>query len=126
VGAKKSPEVTEWLGKIFKTCNSFVGDTPVLMADGSTKPIRDVQVGDEVLATDPTTGETAAREVTDLIAGTGDKELVKITIDVDGAAGDQTDVLTSTAGHPFWVADRGFGSTRRTSHRAMSCAALMS
>lgn len=105
--AKGSPDVAEWLGKIFKTCNSFVANTPVLMADGSTKPIQEVQIGDKVLATDPTTGETGSRDVTDLIAGTGDKELVKITVDTDGTAGDQTDVLTSTAGHPFWVDDRG-------------------
>lgn len=105
--AKQSPEVTEWLSKIFKTCNSFVGDTPVVMADGTTKPIQDVQVGDEVLATDPTTGETAARKVTDLITGDGEKELVQITVDIDGEAGNKTDVVTATGGHEFWVNDRG-------------------
>jgi hypothetical protein len=33
--------------------NSFTGDTPVLMADGSTKPIDEVEVGDEVAASEP-------------------------------------------------------------------------
>lgn len=35
------------------TPNSFTPGTPVLMADGSSKPIEDVAVGDQILATDP-------------------------------------------------------------------------
>ena len=35
---------------------SFSGETRVLMADGTTKPISEVEVGDEVLAYDPETG----------------------------------------------------------------------
>lgn len=42
---------------------SFSADTPVLMADGTTKPISQVVVGDVVLATDPETGESGPREV---------------------------------------------------------------
>lgn len=87
--------------------NSFVAGTPVLMADGSTKPIEDVRVGDEVQATDPTTGETGPRAVTDLIVGTGEKELVQVTFDTDDTAGDKTDAVTATGGHPFWVSDKG-------------------
>lgn len=37
------------------------------MADGSVKSIESVQVGDQVLATDPVTEKTGSREVTDLI-----------------------------------------------------------
>lgn len=77
------------------------------MADGSTKPIEDVALGDEVQATDPTTGETGPRAVTDLIVGAGVKELVQVTLDTDGAAGDKTEVVTATGGHPFWVSDVG-------------------
>lgn len=81
--------------------NSFVPDTMVLMADGSHKRIDQVQVGDEVLATDPETGQTGPREVTALISGDGAKNLVQITVSTgrDGVAG----VLTATDGHPFWV-----------------------
>jgi len=43
---------------------SFSGDTQVLMADGTTKPIQDITVGDQVLATEPETGEHSARTVT--------------------------------------------------------------
>ncbi len=47
------------------TCatGSFSGSTPVLLADGTTKPISQVRVGDLVLATDPTSGTTGARVV---------------------------------------------------------------
>lgn len=47
-----------------RTClNSFAGDTLVLMADGTKKPIKDVKPGDKVMATDPETGETGPRKV---------------------------------------------------------------
>jgi len=69
------------------------------MADGTTKPIEDVQVGDLVLATDPETGEQGPRRVTDLIVGEGLKELVDV--EVDG------EIITATDGHPFWVDDEG-------------------
>jgi hypothetical protein len=83
-------------------CNSFVPGTHVLMADGSTKPIEDVQIGDEVLATDPDTGETSPRTVTAEIEGTGTKHLTTLTIKTDD---DHTTTLTSTAGHPYWTPD---------------------
>ena len=73
--------------------------TEALMADGSTKPIEDVEVGDWVWAADPETGEQGARQVTDLITGEGDKQLVDIVIDGD--------TVTATHGHPFWVNDQG-------------------
>lgn len=41
-------------GDAAESClNSFTGDTPVTMADGSKKPIDQIKVGDKVLATDP-------------------------------------------------------------------------
>ncbi|WP_247648521.1 polymorphic toxin-type HINT domain-containing protein [Saccharomonospora xinjiangensis] len=39
------------------------------------------------------------------ITGEGQKRLVEVTIDIDGAAGEQTETITATNGHPFWVAD---------------------
>ena len=86
--------------------NSFTGDTQVRMADGSTKPISDVNIGDRVEATDPTTGQTAAEGVTDVITGTGLKALTEITVDTDGAAGTETGTVTATDGHPFWLDDQ--------------------
>ncbi|MFD8966406.1 RHS repeat-associated core domain-containing protein [Streptomyces sp. NPDC059568] len=83
--------------------NSFTPDTRVLMADGSTKPIKDVRLGDKVMATDPETGETRVETVTAEIKGDGVKHLVKVTIDTDGKAGPKTAEVTATDGHPFWV-----------------------
>jgi DNA polymerase II large subunit len=75
----------------------------VVMSDGSVKAIEDVKVGDKVVATDPTTGKTTSEAVTDTITGTGEKHLVRITIDVDGKRGGKTGVVTATDHHPFWV-----------------------
>ncbi|HEX5594568.1 MAG TPA: ricin-type beta-trefoil lectin domain protein, partial [Micromonosporaceae bacterium] len=83
--------------------NSFTPGTKVLMADGSTKPIEDVKPSDKVIATDPETGETRVETVTAEIKGDGVKHLVKVTIDTDGADGDETAEITATDGHPFWV-----------------------
>ncbi|MFF7023439.1 DNRLRE domain-containing protein [Streptomyces klenkii] len=89
-----------------KSPNSFTPETSVLMADGTTKPIKDVKVGDKVLATDPTTGKTEARAVDDVIIGNGEKHLVKLTVDTDGDKGDATGTITATEGHPFWLEDQ--------------------
>ncbi|MCT9078513.1 ricin-type beta-trefoil lectin domain protein [Streptomyces fulvoviolaceus] len=98
-------------GKLLSGCsklgNSFVPGTLVLMADGTTKAIEDVKLGDKVMATDPETGETRAEEVTATILGKGVKHLVKVTVDVDGEKGDKTATVTATDGHPFWVAELG-------------------
>ncbi|MDA2811157.1 Hint domain-containing protein [Nocardiopsis sp. RSe5-2] len=81
------------------TGNSFVAGTPVLMADGSTLYIEDIEAGDEVLAFDPVTGEEGPREVTATITGDGPKDLVDLVAEVDGS----TITMTATAGHPFWL-----------------------
>ncbi|WP_418961258.1 polymorphic toxin-type HINT domain-containing protein [Streptomyces tritici] len=86
--------------------NSFTGDTPILMADGTHKPIKDIHVGDRVLATDPETGETGPRAVMALIQSVGEKQLVDIAVDSDGTAG-STNKLTATDGHPFWTPELG-------------------
>lgn len=71
---------------------SFSGDTEVVMADGSSKPIEDVQVGDLVLAADPETGEQGSRAVTQLWVH--QDELVEL----ETSAG----TVTTTEDHPFW------------------------
>ncbi|MFG2021190.1 polymorphic toxin-type HINT domain-containing protein [Actinomadura geliboluensis] len=81
--------------------------TAVLMADGSTKPIDKIKVGDKVLATDPTTGKTAPQPVLATISRTGAKHLVRLTVDTDGDHGDKTGTLVATDNHPFWVPAAG-------------------
>ncbi|MEU6076712.1 polymorphic toxin-type HINT domain-containing protein [Micromonospora sp. NPDC047074] len=88
------------------TGNSFTGDTLVRMADGSTKPISEVRVGEKVLSTDPTTGRTGAFAVTAVIVGEGRKELVEVEVDTDGPTGSATASVTATEGHPFWSPER--------------------
>ena len=74
---------------------SFSADTHVLLADGTTKPISEIKVGDNVLATDPETGETAPQEVT--AVWVHDDTLVDLEV-ANGA------VITTTEDHPFWNA----------------------
>ncbi|MFC4110781.1 RHS repeat-associated core domain-containing protein [Micromonospora zhanjiangensis] len=78
--------------------NSFDPDTLVLMADGSTKAIKDVKVGDKVLASDPSAGGTTGEEVTQLHANQ-DTDLTDVT--VFGAGGWLT-ILYTTTNHLFW------------------------
>ncbi|MFG3234928.1 polymorphic toxin-type HINT domain-containing protein [Streptomyces antibioticus] len=84
---------------VLRLCgNCFLAGTDVLMADGTTKDIEDVVVGDHVLATDPETGETSPEEVTGLIRTDGDRYFNELSV----ATGDGTDELTATYEHPFW------------------------
>jgi hypothetical protein len=100
---KASPKVASAVKVGKALCSSFVAGTLVLMADGSRKPIDEIVVGDKVLATDPLTGETAAKDVTDLIVSTGIKDLIEITVTSGSAGGEHDSTLTATAEHPFWV-----------------------
>ncbi|WP_329108700.1 polymorphic toxin-type HINT domain-containing protein [Micromonospora sp. NBC_01699] len=74
---------------------SFSGQTGVLLADGSTKPIEEIAVGDVVLATDPETGEEGPRRVTQVWSHEDD--LIDLKLDDDKS-------LTTTEDHPFWNA----------------------
>ncbi|WP_434588952.1 polymorphic toxin-type HINT domain-containing protein [Streptomyces sp. A5-4] len=85
-------------------CNKcFLAGTDVLMADGKTKDIEDVEVGDKVLARDPETGESGPREVTRLIVTEDDKHFNKLSIATD----DGVRPLTATHEHPFWSPSEG-------------------
>ena len=79
--------------------NSFVAGTLVLMADGTTKPIEELQLGELVVATDPTTGASSPSGVVATILGSGPKELVDITLDLGDGMGA---TVTATDNHPFW------------------------
>ena len=96
--------------------NSFAPATPILMADGTTRQIKDVKVGDKVTATDPTTGTTMAEPVTQLHLNL-DTELTDLTLSATpepatkdaglrsaGGIRGPTTTLHTTAHHPFWDA----------------------
>ncbi|MFI7578687.1 ricin-type beta-trefoil lectin domain protein [Micromonospora sp. NPDC049497] len=87
--------------------HSFAPATLVLMADGSTKPIEEVENGDQVIATDPETGETQAQPVEQLHRN-HDTELTDLTIRItdttgeDGTTDTTSTTLHTTQNHPFW------------------------
>ncbi len=75
---------------------SFAAATPVLMADGTRKPIADVKVGDRVLATDPETGEKTGKRVERVFAHHDTLTDLQLA---DG------EVVTTTEDHPYWSVD---------------------
>ncbi|MEU1374206.1 polymorphic toxin-type HINT domain-containing protein [Streptomyces triculaminicus] len=82
-------------------CHSFTPGTEVLLEDGSSKPIEDVRTGDKVLATDPETGETTAREVVATFDTEHDKNFTDLTVETDRGAAS----IIATDTHPFWETD---------------------
>ncbi|GAA3356609.1 polymorphic toxin-type HINT domain-containing protein [Saccharopolyspora gregorii] len=80
------------------TRNSFAPGTRVLLADGRSRAIEQLEAGDLVLAADPASGRDAVEPVSRLITGFGVKRLNRLTI----AAGSGRGTLTATAEHPFW------------------------
>lgn len=96
--------LTDPLGLNPEECNSFLAGTQVLMADGTSKSIDQINPGDRVLAGDPGAGKPAARSVAATIDGQGDKDLVTITT-ADGGS------VTATGGHPIWADDDGNAAT---------------
>jgi RHS repeat-associated protein len=78
---------------------SFAGSTGVLLADGSSKAIKDLKAGEKVQAADPATGEAGAREVEAVHV----HDDVMVTLVVDGRQ------IRTTEDHPFWsVTDQRF------------------
>lgn len=77
----------------------FTPDTPVLMADGSTKRIDQVQAGEQVLAHNPTTGQDEPATVEQTFV----HEKVP-TLRVTTTSG----TVETTATHPFHVQGRGY------------------
>jgi hypothetical protein len=76
----------------------FAPGTKVLMADGSTKPIEEVQPGDRVLTDDPEDNEgPRIQEVTEAHK-TATYRLFHIQI-----AGEHSGEILSTGRHPFWT-----------------------
>ncbi|WP_079002068.1 RHS repeat-associated core domain-containing protein [Streptomyces sp. AS58] len=108
---RKARKEADRLADVADSCrskkNSFTPDTRVLMADGTTKAIKDVEIGDKVLSTNPETGSTTVETVTAEVKGKGRKHLVEVTIDTDSSESGETVSVTATAGHPFWVPELG-------------------
>jgi RHS repeat-associated protein len=86
-------------------CPCFVPGTLVLMADGSTRAIEEVKVGDWVLAADPTgtDGETRPYKVVGVMENYT-KRVVRIEVEDKGGPS----VIEATGEHPFWTVDNGW------------------
>jgi hypothetical protein len=83
--------------------HSFDPSTLVLLANGATKPIGDVDIGDQVAATDPATGRTGPRSVQAAAPQPGPPTSpTSRSPPKDGST-----VLHTTQHHPFW--DRTLG-----------------
>ncbi|MFJ5123150.1 DddA-like double-stranded DNA deaminase toxin [Kitasatospora sp. NPDC088548] len=84
--------------------HSFPPETLVLMADGSTKKIGEVQPGDAVQATAPETDTTLGKTVTAKIVTPDDTEFTELTIGATEQATTNTPAqpLVSTSHHPYW------------------------
>jgi hypothetical protein len=93
---KDSRAIRRTVGCLTGTAHSFPAGTRVLMADGTDRPIEQIEAGDLVAATDPTTGETGARAVTRTIHTPDDRNFTDVTL-TDGST------LTSTSHHPYWA-----------------------
>ncbi|MFF0754511.1 RHS repeat-associated core domain-containing protein [Streptomyces sp. NPDC004267] len=91
--------------------HSFTGNTPVLLADGTTKPISEIEPGDQVAATDPQTDASAVEPVERQIVTKDDTEFTDLTVvattrpttpKTPTAKPEKPAKLTTTWHHPFW------------------------
>lgn len=64
-------------------------------------------VGDQVMATDPQTGDKRPRTVKTLIRNTGPHLMVAVGTNKAGAENTTSDTIDATDNHPFWVQSRG-------------------
>ncbi|MFC0623016.1 polymorphic toxin-type HINT domain-containing protein [Kribbella deserti] len=102
-GAKYGDDVLKWAddavdgGKQAGKKCSFSGETEVLMADGTTKPLSQIKMGDQVKATDPETGESGGRAVLEVFVHEDTVFDLRI----------ESGTLVTTEDHPFWNATDG-------------------
>ncbi|MGY0374237.1 polymorphic toxin-type HINT domain-containing protein [Clostridium sp. JNZ J1-5] len=76
----------------------FTEDTPILTKDGY-KPIKEIEIGDEVYSENPETGEKGLKKVNKVFVNETDK---LIHLYVDG------EEIKTTSDHPFWVVGEGW------------------
>jgi RHS repeat-associated protein len=90
----QAPEAQEPPAGPSCSLHSFDPDTKVLMADGTTKAIKDIRLDDKVVATDPVTGATIDKPVVAL-HDNQDTDLADVTITITASTAKTTTALTS-------------------------------
>ena len=80
-------------------CNSFSPDTSVLMGNGRTQKLKDIQIGDTVEAADPDTGKHQGPRSVTATHINHDTDLVDITVQTSSG---RTATLHTTSNHLFW------------------------
>src|SRR4030042_3426470 len=83
----------------------LTGDSRVLLADGKTKPIKEIveqKLDCEVLALDERSGEIKVARVVDWLENDADKEDV-IRVNIAKGKGNGSRSLTCTKNHPVWT-----------------------
>ncbi len=83
---------------LFTSCNSFTAETQVTTEKGLVS-IQDIQIGDFVLSYDEETDTYQYHEVTNLIRGKGQYDLLEIAFNTGES-------ITSTLNHPFYLEDK--------------------
>ncbi|MEV4612877.1 polymorphic toxin-type HINT domain-containing protein [Kitasatospora sp. NPDC049258] len=101
--AAEGASLLDRLKEFFAKCNSFPAGTLVLLAGGTAKPIDQLAEGDLVAASDPQTGTTATRPITNTIVTPDDQDFTDLTITAEGTT-TEAKPLTSTQHHPYWDA----------------------
>ena len=99
-GSDDPPKPTGPIGGCFHCC--FVEGTQILMADGSSKPIEEVEFGDQVLSYDFDREDTVPRTVCLL-----DNPVRENIIDLRLSDGN---TVSSSTDHPYWVKGKGWCS----------------
>ena len=96
-------EDTTELNSLSCAANSFAAATPVLMADGTSKPIDQIKVGDKIANNQPGADagtEDQAHTVTAIHVTYTDRDYTDVTVDT----GHGPATITGTAHHPYWDA----------------------
>jgi RHS repeat-associated protein len=99
-------DANHWIDRAITVgaCHSFDPSTEVVMADGTLRQIGDVAVGDQVIAIDPTSGQSSSREVS-VVWRHIDDNLATLNVELpDGS----TSTVDTTTTHPFWVLSAGW------------------
>jgi RHS repeat-associated protein len=78
---------------------SFAPTTPVLLANGKTKPIGKLKVGDKVESANPNTGKEEGARTVQHIWINHDTDLLDVTVSTGHG---HAAVLHTTSNHPFW------------------------